>query len=1155
MPKEDTIFGLLALRADLISHDQLGAARAQQRRAKRDTGERPALRRVLVERGVITFIQADEVESSSDDGLIPGYSDLEEIGRGGMGVVYRARQNSMDRVVAVKVLSRKLSRDERFIEKFVAEARNAAKLNHPNVITAIDVGESDGLHFFVMEFVEGREAAEIIEEQGRMSPEVAFGIAEQIACALDHAHAHGLIHRDIKPENIMVTDDGEAKLCDLGLARLVEVGASRERGELTEGTPYYVSPEQAMGRKDLDIRTDIYSLGASLFHMLTGRPPYDGDGAGEIMWKQVNKPFPDVEIELPDLSPGRLQVLKRMVEKSRKHRPATPAALIEELRHARQSDQAVTAGPEAPTAGRTMSVRSAVGPALALAALLGLVAIVLGGRWLVSMLGQSASQEQTLAPRPDLNGGGARPRPRPRRDSAAAPMAPRRVERPSPVSAPSEEAGSVVAEGAALENAPEAEALARQLLGDPLATESSSLFDLSASLGRLGQVLGRFQGTTSAGFAQVQLPKTVQRLRKRLDQSLVEAGTRVSLALSKGDFAEAEAALESLIESVELVRSNLVSDGGSGWLDHAQAGGRELLAEVEAAAEVLAGRRLEVEALATLDLDGVLRQAGEHEAAGDPMAGLILVEDATHRSTTGGRVRLQQSLVRLRLAVEQFVALTALGGLRERVFGWLVSGDLDQARAELKEGREDPDLTVVAAGVAIVGDEIERVARAEKTFVERLRLEADAAGLPLVVGDVLRARVDSVDLTGMLADLKVSGRRPLLEGFDLRQLSGDFLRRCARGGQGSGEDSYGAGLLLVMRGMEVQGLAELEAAAVAGAGVPAATLSWARDRALAARSRLVGQMMVSISDEAAAGRHAEVVALLHRLAAMTAGSPAFDERVVQLSEQYRESRVAQIVAARDYGPLCSGKVEDRGRKGHRITYAWADPRELEDWVVQGDVPKDRQGPTLDAGLLKVRDHVLHVVRWERDVAVTMEVRSTSIKRPNVNISVVDDGAGNSFLVGFGYWPPQAQGGKLAVDPAAAARAGWAQALPVSAVVRRVPDADAWRTLFADERSGGALGRRKVTVVRVVRGRGKVVGMIGRKVVSSWKETPETTLTGPGGVGIVPFGEELHVSSVVMEGQLDPAWVASRAEELARVEAEKLFPIAGAVVGAGEPGGK
>ena len=158
-----------------------------------------------------------------------------------------------------------------------------------------------------------------------------------------------------------------------------------------------------------------------------------------------------------------------------------------------------------------------------------------------------------------------------------------------------------------------------------------------------------------------------------------------------------------------------------------------------------------------------------------------------------------------------------------------------------------------------------------------------------------------------------------------------------------------------------------------------------------------------------------------RLAAVAAGSRTFDERAAQLSEAYRAARVAQIVGARDYAPLFNGMLEERGRKGHRITYAWADPRELADWLVQGEVPKERSGPTVSAGLLKVSDQLLHVARWVRDVAVTMEVQPTSRKRPNVNISVADDGAGNSFLVGFGYWPPQAKGGKLAVDAAAAVR--------------------------------------------------------------------------------------------------------------------------------------
>ena len=221
---------------------------------------------------------------------IPGYEIIEKLGKGSMGLVFKARQTSVDRIVAVKVLLDSLAQNKEFIKRFQREAKIAAKLQHNNIVNAIDAGEVEGHHYFVMEYVEGATIKDELDKSKVFDEKVALKIVVAVAEAMKHAHERGLIHRDIKPENVILTKDGQVKLADLGLARLTadEKWAMSEAG-MAIGTPYYISPEQVRGQVDVDIRGDIYSLGATLYHMVTGRGPLPGRDPAEVMRKHVDK--------------------------------------------------------------------------------------------------------------------------------------------------------------------------------------------------------------------------------------------------------------------------------------------------------------------------------------------------------------------------------------------------------------------------------------------------------------------------------------------------------------------------------------------------------------------------------------------------------------------------------------------------------------------------------------------------------------------------------------------------------------------------------------------------------------------------------------------------------------------------------------------------
>ncbi|MBI3726393.1 serine/threonine protein kinase [bacterium] len=259
---------------------------------------------------------------------------MELLGKGGMGAVYKARQKSLDRVVALKVLPPSAAKDESFIRRFISEARTVAKLNHENIIAGIDVGDADGTYYFAMEHVEGTSLAKLIERDGPMPEKRALEIAVQMGRALEHAHKHGLVHRDVKPQNILVAKNDVAKLCDLGLAKQMDKGTksitSTDMG-VPLGTPHYLSPEQARGEADVDIRSDIYSLGASLYHMLTGVPPFEGQSPMVLMTKHLTEePIPPRRRN-EEVSKAASDLVLTMMEKEKERRHQNPTELLDDL--------------------------------------------------------------------------------------------------------------------------------------------------------------------------------------------------------------------------------------------------------------------------------------------------------------------------------------------------------------------------------------------------------------------------------------------------------------------------------------------------------------------------------------------------------------------------------------------------------------------------------------------------------------------------------------------------------------------------------------------------------------------------------------------------------------------------------------------------------
>jgi serine/threonine protein kinase len=336
---EDFRYGQLAIEGRLISPDQFDLAMDKVKTQKKPLAD------VLVADGVIDTTTADRLtkalrrivrdeRAKSEGGMlvkkqIGGYKLIRRIGEGGMGEVYLAEQLTMHRTVALKILHGKWAEDEEFRKRFLLEARAAGKLSHQNLIQVFDVGKYQGLYYFSMEFIDGVTVDDLIRHEGAMEVDKVIDICLQVCAALKYLSSHDIVHRDIKPANIMVTKDGQVKLGDFGFIQSVFDAELMQEGT-TIGTPDYISPEQARGERNLDVRSDIYSLGATLFHMLSGKTLFSGS-CSKVMRDHIETEPPKLEDLRKDLPKDLVRMMRKMTEKLPIDRYQSPDEVIKDL--------------------------------------------------------------------------------------------------------------------------------------------------------------------------------------------------------------------------------------------------------------------------------------------------------------------------------------------------------------------------------------------------------------------------------------------------------------------------------------------------------------------------------------------------------------------------------------------------------------------------------------------------------------------------------------------------------------------------------------------------------------------------------------------------------------------------------------------------------
>lgn len=432
-PQEERIIGR-ALVEGVLTAPQVEECR-RIRRELSATGLVEPLLDILVRKGYLVQSQLqslNETAPPSQAKRFGNYEILSKVGTGGMGAVYRARQVLTGRIVALKVLNPHFLGNPNAVARFHREAQSLARISHPNIVAIFDVGTIGDTHYFAMEFIEGEPLSSILQRDGKRSEEETRRIAIPIASALQYIHSRGMLHRDIKPANILIPPLGEIKLCDFGLAKTGGADASITQVGARMGTPFYMSPEQIKGVESIDNRSDLYSLGATLYHIVTGAHPFEGRNSQSFVSKNLPASAPVSMERLTDIKGPLRAVIGKLVQKDPDRRYQSAADLLNDLSNLKSSASPILAKEEgmapAPQDGR-MTKRRGVSslprersgspaPVIVVLVLIGAIAV---GFFLLSSRETSAPVKQQYAA-PSDSGRAATARP-PRAETPPAPVA------------------------------------------------------------------------------------------------------------------------------------------------------------------------------------------------------------------------------------------------------------------------------------------------------------------------------------------------------------------------------------------------------------------------------------------------------------------------------------------------------------------------------------------------------------------------------------------------------------------------------------------------------------------------------------------------------------------------------------------------------------
>jgi serine/threonine-protein kinase len=352
--KEEMLVVIEAMKAGLLNQEQIQQGMNIQK-AFAEKGREAPLLTILVKKGFLhpkypkAFQLAKRISAMTEKNiknLIEDYTMKRRLGVGGVATVFLATDPSGKQDVALKIMHAYHNFNKLFVRRFVNEARLLKKFDNPNIVKGMQYGESNGFYYLAMEFLEGETVQDMLDRDGPLDEDKALFIIVHIAKGLDYCQKNGILHRDIKPDNVMITNEGVVKLCDLGFAKPITADGIAEE-ETTCGTVQYISPEQARGAGDVDIRADIYSLGATLYHMVVGEVPFSGEDSMEVMAKQVLEDLANPRSKNRTVSTHLHYFIEKMMAKERDIRYQSPEEIIEDIESQIMGKKTLTFNPGA----------------------------------------------------------------------------------------------------------------------------------------------------------------------------------------------------------------------------------------------------------------------------------------------------------------------------------------------------------------------------------------------------------------------------------------------------------------------------------------------------------------------------------------------------------------------------------------------------------------------------------------------------------------------------------------------------------------------------------------------------------------------------------------------------------------------------------------
>jgi serine/threonine-protein kinase len=883
---------------------------------------------------------ADNTSKVARD-MLPGYEIISILGKGAMGVVYKARQISLDRTVAVKVLPRHLAQNEEFLERFYREAKAVAKLRHENIISGIDVAEAGGLHYFVMEHVDGITLYQKMHLEGGIGIPQAASVMAQIARALEYAHSSGIIHRDVKPDNIMLSSEGVAKLCDLGLAKDLTIEGIAATGK-AEGTPFYISPEQVLGGADVDHRTDIYSLGATFYHVLSGRPPFTGANVQEIMRKHLDeRPAPLREIR-PEIPEGYALIIEKMMAREMESRYESMEEALEDIDRVERG--------EAPLLGRTKSalktlVVVGVAAALVLAAV---IALYFATQSEPIDLGAVSISAPATAPKGTAAG------------TAAAKTAVLTAKNTAPAVSPEDAARK--AESIAARDA----YLAAQ------AYKESNPEDYRGIAARYKAIVDKFPNSPIAPEAKGELEIALKKFDERAQKESAGVAGAVDAALSLNDYASALGVPDAFIKEY----------AGTKW----EAQGRAEKTKVERAF----ARRME----------GGSAQVRRLVKEGRYAEAQTVLDDLKKGALPESRPALDALAKLIEETSRGAAASAAMKEFNAAFYAALELHNLDNASQIVYAAIENPALEMNKKDLEELVAQVEAMKRAKIRLESALASATGKEKFKILDGSEIEGKVASLK-DGIVVFKPANKRETVSRGeWEMDTAGLVALADKLSGGKTTADEHYENGLLLLTEGYAVQAEAELAAAEKGGKQISAKIKSALQTAKKTGPDTRAGFLLKIAAEFSKYEEHERAAAYYERILVEYEFTRTVRDRRQQIMDAFR-TELDAYYTSQCPALLLKGKVvENKDGNSITLSYAFQDDGEIEDWHLDKNSGKN---PFLKHGKGQVEISGRVVLRplFTGDVTVEFIAAAMTKDALNINLFINDNTRKDGWFFGLG----------------------------------------------------------------------------------------------------------------------------------------------------------